>query len=132
MIRIDPVTHLDRVSSIIQNEYVAVGFILFAFSARVLSIGWVATLFLEYFVYIFPVYLIFTLFINNKTGWAVGLIVWMGLGYVPMHLDTGISHLQPLFGFFPLLFLVLFCGVLNIKLRDWGYKKRAQRSRFWF
>lgn len=132
MIRIDPEVHLDTVSNIIQSKYLAV---LIFFFALGMGISWMRMIFnflLVLLVYLFPLYLLFTLLINRKKRWAVGFIFWMGLVFVPMHLNIPAELVQFVFGYLPFLFLVLFCCMLNFKLRDWGYGRKSGDFPLWY
>lgn len=132
MIRIDPGVHLDTVSSIIQSKYLAV---LIFFFALGLSISWMTKIFHFFIgvsVYVFPWYLLFTLIINRKRGWAFGLIIWMGISFLPMFLNVQVELVQYVFSYLPFLFLVLFCMILNFKLKDWGYQPVSGDFPLWY
>lgn len=132
MIRINPGLHLDIVSIIIQSKYLGILIFAFALGTGVPSMAVIFNFLLTLIVYLFPWYLLFTLLINQKTGWAVGLVIWMGLSFIPMYLDVQTELVQFVFGYLPFLFLVIFCCVLNFKLRDWGYRQQSGDFPLWY
>jgi hypothetical protein len=132
MIRIDPAFHLDIVSEIIQNKYITVFVFVMILGQIFPFFQIILSLLIKLFIWVFPVYLMFTLFINDKKGWALGLLIWMGISVVPMQIGTEISHLEYLFSILPVLFLVIYCYILNYKLRDWGYSADSGSSPLWF
>ncbi|MEX1270031.1 MAG: hypothetical protein WEA56_13550 [Balneolaceae bacterium] len=129
MIRIDPARHMEILVGIIQTKYLVVVFLIGYL------IPFLAVIFyflIPLFLYVFPFYMMFTLFINEKTGWAGGLVLWMGLSFIPMLSGSEYDHLRYLYGQLPLLFLVVYCVVLNIKLRDWGFRETGSDFPLWF
>jgi hypothetical protein len=131
MIRVDPAFHMEVVVNIIQNRYLAVFVFVLALGMYLPVLGTLFDIVISIFVYMFPFYLFFTLLINHKKRWVAGLVIWMGLSFIPLLLDTGISNLQGLLGLLPVLFLVLFCVVLNIRLKEWGYRSEGEFP-LWF
>ncbi len=133
MIKIDPATHLDVVSGIIQSKYLAI--FIFALALGMGAIPVLATIFdfvISLFLYVFPFYLFFTLIINGKTKWAVGLVIWMVLSFIPMQVGTEINYLQAFLEYLPLLFLIIYCIFLNYQLKHWGYKQNSGQFPLWF
>lgn len=130
MIKIDPVTHLDIVVSIIRNKYLAILALLAALGISMFGI--ILSLLLPLILYLFPLYLFFTLFINNKVKWAFALLTGMMLSFISLHLNTGMKYIQSLFEYLPLLFLVIYCFILNLKLKEWGYRQEKEKSPLWF
>lgn len=133
MIKIDPATHLDVVSGIIQNKYLAI--FIFALALGMRAIPLLATIFnylITLFLYVFPFYLFFTLIINSKTKWAVGLVIWMVLSFIPMLVGVEINYIQTFLEYLPLLFLIIFCMLLNFELKHWGYKQNSGEFPLWF
>ena len=132
MIRIDPAFHLDIVSEIIQNKNISI-FVFVLILGQIFPLfQMILSLLIKLFIWVFPAYLLFTLFINEKKGWALSLLIWMGISFVPMQIGTEISSLEYLFSVLPLLFLVIYCYALNYKLRDWGYSADSGSSPLWF
>lgn len=133
MIKIDPATHLDIVSGIIQSKYLAI--FIFALALGMGAIPVLATIFnflITLFLYLFPFYLFFTLIINSKIKWAVGLVIWMVLSFIPMQLGVEINYIQLLLEYLPLLFLIIFCMFLNFQLKHWGYKQDSGQFPLWY
>lgn len=132
MIRIDPGRHFEIISYILQSNFLVLLF--FALSLGIL-IPPLASLFyivITLFLYVFPFYLLFTLIINQKKSWAIGLVIWMGISLLPMLLEFEIGYIQEIFKYLPLLFLVIYCVLLNIKLREWGYRQESSWFEFWY
>lgn len=133
MIKIDPVTHLNAVTAIIQSKALAI--LIFVLALGMYAFPILHTIFdllLAVFVYLFPFYLLFTLMINSKIKWAIGLVIWMGLSFLPMQFGTDAEHVQYFFEYLPVLFLVIFCFILNLQLKEWGYKQSSDQFPLWF
>jgi len=132
MIRIDPAFHLSIVSNIIQNKYMAVFIFALVLGQIFPLFQMLLSLLLKLFIWVLPFYLMFTLFINDKKGWALGLLIWMVISIIPMQIGSDITAIAYVFSVLPLIFLLLFCFALNYKLRDWGYSSDSSGSPLWF
>lgn len=130
MIRIDPARHLEIVVGIIQNKYLSVFVILSALGISMF--GMLMALLLPLILYVFPLYLLFTLIINSKIKWAAALVTGMSLSFILAQIDINPEYLQSFLGYLPLLFLVIYCFLFNLKLNEWGYRQDRKKSPLWF
>lgn len=132
MIRIDAGRHLEIVSYILQSDFLVL--LVFALSLGMFlpPLASLYDIVITLFVCVFPFYLLFTLIINHKNGWAAGLLLWMGISLLPMLYEFEPEYVQGIFKMLPLLFLVIYCVVLNIKLREWGYRQESGWFKMWY
>lgn len=132
MIKIDPAKHLDITAGIIQNKYLAVIVLILALGINIPLVGGLLSLIIPLFLYVFPFYLCFTLFINNKMKWSIALIIGMVISFILAQLNFKNEYMTAFLGYLPLLFLVIYCVILNLKLREWGYRQEPSKSPLWF
>ncbi|HEX6981768.1 MAG TPA: hypothetical protein VF181_03310 [Balneolaceae bacterium] len=132
MIKIDPARHLDITAGIIQNKYLGIIVLVLALGIKIPLLGSVLSLLIPLFLYVFPFYLFFTLIINSKMKWAVVLLIGMVFCFLIAGLNFTSEYLQSLLGYLPLLFLVIYCFILNLELKEWGYRQEKEKSPLWF
>jgi len=123
MIRVDPDKHLQNISFIIQTRYLT--YLVFALALGVFYIPILTSLFyfvIGLFVFVFPFYLLFALIINQKNRWAAGLVICMVCSFLPSLLNVEIIYLSFLFSYLPVLTIIIYCIMLNSRLKEWGYE----------
>lgn len=132
MIRIDPGRHFEIISYILQSNFLVLLIFVLSLGMLIPPLDSLFYIVITLFLYVFPFYLLFTLIINQKNGWAVGLVIWMGISLLPMLFEFETGYIQGIIEYLPLLFLVIYCVVLNIKLREWGFRQESSWFELWY